>query len=449
MPDISKTSGEKAKKKKSKKKLFFILGGVLLLAIIIVANLVKSSEKGYEVTSGIVKRGNIISKVTATGRVRPKTEVKIQASVQATIVELPVKEGDTVQTNDLLIKLDQTRYEAAVRMAKASLASAKATMKQNEANMLEAELACRRTKKLFGKGLVSDEQKISVETAYEVAKARYEASKYQVEQYSASVVQAVDQLDKTILKAPMNGVITELNAEVGEIVLVGTMNNPGTVIMTVADLSEIEVEAEVDETDIAAVGLGQTAKIRVDAFPDTSFAGIVTEVGNSAKISGFSSQDQVTNFLVKTQFVETYPYVKPGMTAEVEITTSEHLDVFYVPIQAVVIRDELPSENGDKNQEESSESSGAVAAETITDDEQAQANDLEDQEYEGVYVIKDGKVSFVQVTTGIADQQNMEITSGLTSDEEIVIGPYKMLRKLKHGDRVKIKKKESDSKSGK
>lgn len=443
MADNSANTNVRRAKKKSRKKLLIVLGVVVVLAIIIIANLASSSEKGHAITAGEVEKGDVISEVTATGRVQPKTEVSIQASVQATIVELPVEEGDTVQAGDLLIKLDQTRYEAAVRMASAALASARATMKQNEANMLEAQMARDRAVRLFEKGLMSEEQRITAETAYEVAKARYESAKYGVEELRASLTQARDQLDKTVLRAPIDGVITELNAEVGEIVLVGTMNNPGTVIMTVSDLSEIEVEAEVDETDIAAVKLGQKAAINVDAFPDTVFEGIVTEVGNSAKVSGFSSQDQITNFIVNVQFVETYPYVKPGMTAEVDITTAEHFDVLKVPIQAVVIRDELPDEKKPKSEDESS---GAIAAEGDSDVDADMQEWLEEEhEYQGVYVIRDGKAKFVQVTTGIADRQDIEITSGLQGGEEIVIGPYKMLRRLKHNDMVKIERRDENS----
>lgn len=440
MSDKPATSNNSVvRKKKSKKKLFIILGAVLVVVILVVVNLTKSSEKGQEVTSGYVERGDIISQVTATGRVEPKTEVNIQASVQANIVELPVKEGDTVKAGDLLLKLDQTRYTAAVRMAKATLASVKATMKQNEASMLEAELTYKRAEGMFAKGHWSEEQKISAKTAFEVAKARYESSQFQVEQYEASVTQAEDQLDKTILTSPMDGVITELNAEVGEIVLVGTMNNPGTVIMTVADLSVIQVEAEVDETDIANVRVGLKSDIRVDAFQDTTFRGIVTEVGNAARISGYSSQDQVTNFLVKVQFVDAYRYVKPGMTAEVDITTDEHFDVLHVPIQAVVIRDRLPEEKvlsgGD-----SSGKSGAIAAETSSEQTGESDEPGEDKEYQGVFVVDKGKAKFVQVETGIADQQNIEILTGLSDSLEIVIGPYKMLRKLDHGDLIKAEK---------
>jgi len=427
-------------KKKSKKKLLIIVGGIVVVAILVIVNLSMSSQKGSKVTSGLVERGDIISEVTATGRVKPKTEVKIQASVQATIVELPVKEGDFVHAGDLLVKLDQTRYQAAVRMAKANLASARATMKQNEANMLEAELTNNRAERMFEKGLLSDEERIARKTLHEVAAARHEASQYQVEQNLANVIQSQDALDKTVLTSPMNGVITELNAEVGEIVLVGTMNNPGTVIMTVSDLSEIEVEAEVDETDIAAVALGQKAAIHVDAFPDTIFEATVTEVGNSAKISGFSSQDQVTNFIVKVQFSETYDPVKPGMTAEVDITTNEHKDVLHVPIQAVVMRDELPKVE-DERADEQTESSGAAIAAEPTEDNTNASREKDDKAYEGVYLIKDGEVSFVEVTTGISDQQNVEITSGLSDSLELVIGPYKMLRKLKHGDEVIPEKK--------
>jgi len=430
----------KSARKKSKKKLYIVAGAVVVLLIIIIANLGSSSNDGRKVTADSTKRGDIISQVTATGRVNPKTEVKIQASVQATIMELPVEEGDRVGTGDLLVRLDQTRYKAAVRMAKASLASARATMKQNEANMLEAELAKDRARRLFAKGGNSEEEKISAETAYDVAKARYEASTFQVDQYEASLIQSQDELSKTVLRSPIDGVITELNAEVGEIVLVGTMNNPGTVIMTVSDLSEIEVEAEVDETDIAAVELGQNSEIRVDAFPDTTFVGIVTEVGNSARISGLSSQDQVTNFIVKVQFTETYPLVKPGMTAEVDITTAEHFDVVYVPIQAVVMRDKLPKDDEPDDDESVTNSSVAIAAEPEDSSAVDNKSKTEERDYEGVYVIRDGKASFVQVETGIADQQNMEIVSGLEEGSDIVIGPYRMLRQLKHGDRVTIEK---------
>ncbi len=427
-----------ASKRKSRKKLYIALGVVVVLVVLVIAISSRSNDKGQEITAGYVERGDIIAKVTATGRVKPKTEVKIQASVQATIVELPVEEGDTVKAGDLLVKLDQTRYEAAVRMAKAGLSSARAALKQNEANVIEAEYANTRAENLFAKNLMSEEQKISAKTTYEVAKARYESAQYDVEQNSANVAQAEDALSKTVLLSPMGGVVTELNAEVGEIVLVGTMNNPGTVIMTVADLSVIEVEAEVDETDIAVVEPGQKASIKVDAFRDTSFVGVVTEVGNAARISGYSTQDQVTNFLVNVQFVDAFRHVKPGMTAEVEITANEHFDVLHVPIQAVVMRDELPGENDTSEPEANS---GAIAAEPeSTEAEPEEKSRDEDQEYEGVFVIQDGKASFVQVSTGIADQRNIEVTSGLSDSTEIIVGPYKMLRQLKHGDKIRIEK---------
>ena len=435
MSEQNLESNAGAPKKKSKKKLYIIIGAALLVLIIIVVNLASSSNSASKITAGFVTRGDIISQVTATGRVQAKTEVKIQASVMTSIVELPVKEGSVVKAGDLLVKLDQTRYKASVRMARASLASGKANMKQNEANMLEAKLAYARAERLFDKGLLSEEQKISIQTSYEVAQARHEASQYQVQQYEASVIQAQDELDKTSLTSPIDGIITDLNAEVGEIVLVGTMNNPGTVIMTVSDLSVIEVEAEVDETDIAVVELGQKTAIKVDAFPDTTFEGYVTEIGNSAKISGFSSQDQVTNFIVKVQFAETFANVKPGMTAEVEITTSEHFDVLHVPIQAIVMRDELPDE--DTSEQEPGDS-GVIAAEADKSD--AAASKDKDEEYEGVFIIQDGVASFVQVETGIADQQDIEVTAGLEDSAQIVVGPYRMLRKLKHGEKVSIEK---------
>jgi HlyD family secretion protein len=235
----------------------------------------------------------------------------------------------------------------------------------------------------------------------------------------------------------MDGMVTSLNAEVGEIVMIGTMNNPGTVIMTISDMSEIETEVEVDETDIADVELGQEAKIKIDAFPDTTFRGKVSEIGHTALISGMGTQDQVTNFLVKVVLSDSVPSLRPGMSASVDVTTKHRDNILNVPIQAVVMREEktdslkLKKEKGE----------GAMASEDSASAKEEGKKKKDKKEIEGVFIIDKGRAKFVKVETGIADQQNIEIVSGIAENDMIVTGSYKILRTLKDGDKVKISKK--------
>jgi HlyD family secretion protein len=225
--------------------------------------------------------------------------------------------------------------------------------------------------------------------------------------------------------------------------MIGTMNNPGTVIMTVSDLSEIEVEVEVDETDIANVKQGQEVEVSLDALPDTTFEGKVTEVGNSAQVSSSGGSDLVTNFIVTVLMTEITDAIRPGMSATCDITTAERSDVLKIPIGAVVLRDEKLIREQQKGGEEPS--GGALAQETDTSAAAADSvageeeEPEESKELEGVFVIRDGQADFVEVVTGIADQQNIEIVSGLSENDEIVTGSFKILRELKHGDRVKAR----------
>jgi len=263
------------------------------------------------------------------------------------------------------------------------------------------------------------------------------------EQAAASLDQAEYNLSKTTINSPMNGVVTSLNAEVGEIVMIGTMNNPGTVIMAVSDMSEIETEVEVDETDIAGVKLGQEAKIEIDAYPDTVFKGKVTEIGHSARISGMGTQDQVTNFLVKVKLLDEVPSIRPGMSASVDITTDSRLDALNVPIQAVVMREQ----KGDTSTVKEEEKEGALASVDSVSKKGNKKDKKKKKEIEGVFVIEEERAKFVEVKTGIADQQNIEIVTGINEDDMVVIGSYKILRTLKDGDKVKVTEKREKEES--
>jgi HlyD family secretion protein len=405
---------------KKKKKIIIILGVIVVVAIIVVVNILKSGEKVYKVQAEEVKKDDIISLVTANGQMIPKTDVKISAYVPAKIVKLPVKEGDLVKKGQLLVQLDQTEFKAAVNQAKAQLSSA-------QANLEQAQLVYDRQKGLFEKKLTSQEQYDAVSTELNLAQA-------QCDQSVANLEQAEYNLSKTTMTAPMDGMVTALNAKEGEIVMIGTMNNPGTVIMTISDMSETQAEVEVDETDIASVKVDQEAKIEIDAFPDTTFMGKVTEIGHTARVSGLGTQDQVTNFLVKVTLMDTVPNIRPGMSASVEITTNSHPNVLNVPIQAVVMREEKGDTLKEKKKEE-----GALAS---TDSSKVKNEKKKKaKEVEGVFVIKEGRAKFVEVKTGIADQQNIEIVSGLNENDQVVTGTYQILRTLKDGDKVKIQKK--------
>ena len=417
-----------------KRTILIVIGAVVLLAIIVIANLSSSTGNIQSVQAEKVKKGEIVSEVTATGNVQARTTVKVSADVSAKITDLPVEEGDLVKKGDVLVRLDPTRYQAAVGQAEASLASAKAAEKRAEASLLEAEQTHRRNKEMFEGKLISEETYIQIQTNWEVAKANLESAQYNTKQQKAVLEEVRDNFAKTTITSPIDGTVVSLNAEVGEIVMIGTMNNAGTVIMTVADLNTIEVEVEVDETDVARVKVGQESKLSVDAFPDTTFKGVVVEVGNAAQSSG-ASTDQVTNFLVKILLTDVVPGIKPGMTATADITTAKQKDILYVPIQAVVMRPEKV-DTLDKAPAKEPET-GVIAAEVAKDGMPATGKN-EPKELEGVFKIVDGAAKFVAVKTGIADQQNIEIKEGLAFDEQIISGSYKILRTLEDGAKVKI-----------
>ncbi len=409
---------------KKKKKILIVLGALVVVLIIIVANVLKSGEKTYPVQAEKVTRSDLTSIVTANGRIVPKTDVQISAYVPAKIIKLPVEEGDEVKEGQLLVQLDETQYRAAVNQAKAQLSSGRASQEQ-------AQLVFNRQKELFERKLTSQEQYDMAKTELDLAKARYE-------QAVASLDEARYNLSKTTITSPIGGMITSLNAEVGEIVMIGTMNNPGTVIMTVSDMSEIETEVEVDETDIAEVKVGQEAEIEIDAYPDTTFKGKVTEIGHTARISGLGTQDQVTNFLVKVMLLDEVPGIRPGMSASVDITTNSRIDVLNVPIQAVVMREE----EKDTLKAEEEEKEGVLAStDSVSQKADKKSKKKKKEEVEGVFVVKEGRAEFVRVTTGIADQQNIEIVSGMNQDDMVVTGTYKILRTLKDKDKVKVTEK--------
>ncbi len=402
---------------KKRNKIIIVIGVIALIFIFVLVNLFRSGEKTYKVEVDKVKKGDITSIVTGSGKVQAITDVKISATVPGVIISLPVKDGDMVKKGQLLVQIDPSEYKSTVAQAEAQVNSARASLEQ-------AKLVYERQKKLYEKNLTSQEQFDQTQTQYNVAKAQYEQSQ-------ANLNQAKDLLAKTTITSPMNGKITELMKKEGEMVT-GATYNP-TEIMTISDLTAFEVEVEIDETDIAKVKLDQGAKIKIDAFPDTSFEGEVSEIGNTAKITGYGTQDQVVNFLVKVLLKDEVKGIKPWMSASVDITTASQKEVLNIPIAAVVMREEK------KDTLNTNTKKGEAEASTSTEEEPKDKK--KKKEVEGIFLVEKDRAKFVPVKTGIADQQNIEIVSGLKENDQIITGSYKILRTLKDGDKVKIEKK--------
>ncbi|MFZ5518520.1 MAG: efflux RND transporter periplasmic adaptor subunit [Candidatus Zhuqueibacterota bacterium] len=405
----------------SKKKLFIVLGVVLVIVIFIIINLKKRSGNEIQVQVDKVKKGDITQVVSASGKIQSQTEVNISANVSAEIIGIYVKEGDAVSKGQLLVELDGTKYRAAVERALSTKKSAEASLKkaQNDYN---------RIKDLFNQNLTSSAQ-------LEDAEANLKLSESQVDQAAAGVSQAEDDQVKTKLYSPINGTVTLRNKEVGEIAL-GSMFQ-ADVIMVLSDLSRMEVLAEVDENDVVLVTEGDTTDIEVDAIPDTTFRGVVTERAYTATTRGRGTQEEVTNFEVKITIIDTVETIRPGMSATVDIRTETGYNVVHVPIQAVTVRDKNELDGTNKNTSKASTrevSKPATEGEKTTDDAKKDENLIE-----VVFVVEDGKVKAIPVKTGIGNDTDIEIKSGLNEGQQVVTGSYRVLSKtLKNGDAVKI-----------
>lgn len=442
---------------KKKKILIGVAVGVVVVFFIIF-NLVKSTEKGISVQAKKVKRGDLTAKVSASGRIQPAKKVDISANVSAKIMNIAVKEGERVAEDQLLVQLDRTLYEARVEGAKASLNSYKAQVQLAQANLDQAKQEYERQKELFEKRLTSQELLDAARTGLEVQSAQHESARQLVAQARATLEQMEDDLSKTTITSPMAGIVTQLNSEVGEVVL-GTSMSSGTVMMTISDLSDMEVEVEVDESDVVDVDFGQSVEIEVDALPDTILQGEVKEIANTAFTRYAGSAEEVTNFLVTIRVLDNVPQLKPGMSATVDITTATHEDVLHVPIQCVVMREpKSPDEETEETGTEAGNVEGEDAQEedtlTVEDkaevEEEDEAEEEEDEEekepVEVVFVVNEGEAEMRPVKTGIMGELDVEITEGLEEGDMVVTGSYRVLSKtLRDGQKVKVEEKKKGS----
>jgi HlyD family secretion protein len=411
--------------------LWVAIGGVLVI-LLVVANLVRSAGGKVEsVQLARVRVEDVTSRVKAPGKIEPKTQVKISADVPGKVIRLAVEEGDRVRKGQLLLQLDDTQYRAIWNQTRAALSSARARLADARASLKVAEDNYVRQRALFEQKLLSQAEWDRATATIESARSAAATAQEEIARTEAALTASSDNLSKCRFVAPFDGVVSALNVEQGEIVMIGTMNNPGTQILAVSDLSRMLVRADVDEADIVDIQMGQKAKITVDALPDTSFPGTVTEIGNTAKRSLTGGSDGQTNFEVQVVFDHSVPEVRPGMTADVEIETGTHAKTKAVPIQAVVVRTERELERAArKGGGRKPRRSATLAAEDDTVGRQ-------EKEITGVFLVKNNIATFVPVRSGIASETMIEIAGDPKEGDLVVSGPYKALRELKPGAKVK------------
>ncbi|MDD4349325.1 MAG: efflux RND transporter periplasmic adaptor subunit, partial [Opitutales bacterium] len=387
---------KKRKKKSWLKRVVIIL---VVLAGIGTFGAIKagSAPKGIEVTSGKSVRGDITSVVTATGKIHPQAEVKLSSEVSGEIIELPVRDGESVKKGDLLFRVNTDTLEAQVKQQEAALSATKANSAQNKAQMELAGLNLKRIENLAEKGFVTEDELDQARTNMEVAKAAYEASVFQIARQEMQLKEAMDALGKASTYAPIDGTVTILNAESGDRV-VGTGQFAGTEILRLANLSAMEVRVDVAETDIINVKVGDQADIEIDSLPNEKFAGVVSEIANSANTANMGSQEQLTTFQVRVRFDKADNRFRPGMTATADIRTKSEKDVVLVPLQSVTVRQKTevreqlklkPEKDGDETKAADSEDSkDPDSGKKPSDNRKENARDSMQRV---VFVIRDGK----------------------------------------------------------
>ena len=363
------------------------------------------------VTFGKVQRLDITSKVSSNGRIDAKRKVDLSANVMGQIINLAVREGDVVKKGDFLLQIDQKQLAASAQGAAASLQALFSDRDAARANAAEAQRNYERAQKNYGDKIVPLADMERTRSLLDAANANVAAIERRIDQARANLAAASDFLSKTTMRAPMDGIITALPIHEGEVAVIGTMNNPGTKLLTIADMSVVEAVMQVDETDIPSVKVGEHANVTIDAYPNKTFSGAVTEVGSSPITQNGQQQGgQAVNFEVKIQVENPPPGVRPGFSASADIITGTRTKAIAIPIQALVVR-EKKSEGAGKPHDE-----------------------------EGVFVNNGGTVKFAAVKTGLSGDSNIEVVSGLKEGQQIVTGPFRALREIKDGSKVKEQK---------
>ncbi|MBU1676509.1 efflux RND transporter periplasmic adaptor subunit, partial [bacterium] len=385
-------------------KKWLIIGAVIAVVGLIAANLLKSDTKATEVDLGTIVRKNLVETVTASGTLTPKRKVDVSANTIGKVTRLAVAEGDRVVAGQFLLEIDPTEYASVMRGYQAAVRTAKADLQVVQATVAKTRQDLSRVRSLFDCDLKSQEQLEAAETNLSVDEARVAAAEARFNQAEASLDKARYDLDKVTITAPMGGVVTRLNVEEGENAIMGTLNNPGTVLLVIADLATMEAEVDVDETEVVRIALGQAVGVEIDAFPDTTFVGVVTEIGNSPIYTSTGQSQQAVDFKVTVTLIDRIDGVRPGLSAEAEITVARADSALAVPIGAVVIREWPPRERRGRRPTPG----------------KAEPDSVEREEREGVFVTTDDTVAFKPVKLGITGEEDFELLEGAEEGDRIV-----------------------------
>jgi HlyD family secretion protein len=436
---------------KRNKVLVGVGGAVLLVGIILVSASAKR-ERGAEVRFAKVGRRDLVAAVTSSGKIQPKKKVDISPDIQGRITQIAVHEGDHVTKGQFLLQIDPTLYQSEVQRAQAALATAEALALQARANRDQAQRALGRTKELHQQNpnLVSQEQAEQAQTAFDIAEANLNSATHQVDQSRAAVSSARQNLAKSHIVAPMSGRITRLPVEEGEVAVPGTFSKEVGLLMTIADLSVIQVKVNVDETDVVRVHLADSVEVTIDAFPDTTFIGRVTKISNSAiLVAGASTtpgtNTQAVDYEVEITLTNPPADVRPDLSATARIVTDTRKQALSIPIIALTVRENTPVRTEAQGTSAGGGGTGARAAVVRRDS----AGTGKKKEAEGVFVVQNGKATFRPVKVGIAGDEYFEVLDGLRQDETIVAGPYQAIRDLHDGAAVKASRQPADSGRGK
>jgi len=423
-----------AKRKKKKRRKILLISGVAVIVIaIVLVKVLSSGVKPIEVQTEKVKRQNIVHKVTASGTIQPEKQIDISANISALIMEILVEEGDSVRMGQHLISLDRTRYEALVEQTLSRL-------KSGQANLVKATALKERAEKLYAEQLISSQE-------LESSTAQFQLAESEVELAKASLKSAMDDLSKTTLLAPSTGIVTQRRKEAGEMALGSVFS--ADVLMSVADLTKMEVVVEVNENDVVDVSEGDTTEIEIDAFQDTIFHGIVKEIAHVAQATAVGTQEQVTNFFVEIRMLEVPMGIRQGMSATVDIISDVKTDVLAIPIQALSVRSETPKNSPEKSKRSIKDSKAAY-------EENPQGGNewIKQKMVEVVFVFSDTSVGDLQnsggrrpkearfaeqrgVKVGLSSETHYEVLSGLQEGEEIITGSYRAIsRELQHNSAI-------------
>jgi HlyD family secretion protein len=414
--------------------------GALLLVGVLVLAAFKRGDKPVEVRLEKVQKRDLVAYVTASGQVQPHTKVDVASDVSGRIVRLAVKEGEMVTKGQFLLQIDPATYEADVQREAASVASAKADLARAKANLEQSQSAYRRSSDIVktNPALISAEQIEQLKTTVDVNNALYQAAEHTVDQMSAALKNSQSSLAKTTILAPMNGRITRLNVQQGETAVPGTFNKDAALLLTISDMSVLETKVKVDETDVARLHVGDTAQVLIDAFPDTTFRGKVTEIAHSAVTAGTTStgsSDQAVDYEVRVQLLDPPVDTRPDFSATAKIVWDSRRSVLSIPIIALTVREHEANENRD--------SAAVILGKKAT-------KDIAQKDVEGVFVLgKDSRVSFRPVKVGIPGEEYFEVLSGLQEGETVVAGSYQAIRTLHDSTAVKEMKKDDKKKETK